>query len=102
MASCSRVSGSHWGLIRKYGLNINRQSFRELAKDIGFVKVSHWLVHLCYRCCCNSACNCILCAVVWQMRRDVIICVLPARSTDEAGRGSGPGLEEALIIRAVC
>ena len=35
----SRVSGSHWGLIRKYGLNINRQSFRELAKDIGFVKV---------------------------------------------------------------
>eukprot|EP00208_Stichococcus_sp_RCC1054_P002283 CAMPEP_0206136626 /NCGR_PEP_ID=MMETSP1473-20131121/1864_1 /ASSEMBLY_ACC=CAM_ASM_001109 /TAXON_ID=1461547 /ORGANISM="Stichococcus sp, Strain RCC1054" /LENGTH=55 /DNA_ID=CAMNT_0053529303 /DNA_START=143 /DNA_END=310 /DNA_ORIENTATION=+ len=33
-----RVSGSHWGLIRKYGLNINRQSFRELAKDIGFVK----------------------------------------------------------------
>lgn len=35
----SRVSGSHWGIIRKYGLNINRQSFRELAKDIGFVKV---------------------------------------------------------------
>ncbi len=44
---CSRVSGSHWGLIRKYGLNINRQSFRELAKDIGFVKVSGWVgVHL--------------------------------------------------------
>lgn len=44
---CSRVSGSHWGLIRKYGLNINRQSFRELAKDIGFVKVSgHVTVHV--------------------------------------------------------
>ena len=41
------MSGSHWGLIRKYGLNINRQSFRELAKDIGFVKVSgHVTVHV--------------------------------------------------------
>ena len=27
-----------WGLIRKYGLNMCRQCFREYAKDIGFVK----------------------------------------------------------------
>ncbi|KAK9831978.1 hypothetical protein WJX81_005586 [Elliptochloris bilobata] len=34
-----RVCANHWGLIRKYGLNICRQCFREYAKDIGFVKV---------------------------------------------------------------
>lgn len=28
------------GLIRKYGLNMSRQAFRENAADIGFVKVS--------------------------------------------------------------
>ncbi|BAO41916.2 40S ribosomal protein S29 [Kluyveromyces marxianus DMKU3-1042] len=33
-----RISGSHSGLIRKYGLNIDRQSFREKANDIGFYK----------------------------------------------------------------
>ena len=27
------------GLIRKYGLNMSRQAFREKAADIGFVKV---------------------------------------------------------------
>ncbi len=27
-----------WGLIRKYGINMCRQCFREYAKDIGFVK----------------------------------------------------------------
>ena len=27
-----------WGLIRKYGLNMCRQCFREYSKDIGFVK----------------------------------------------------------------
>lgn len=35
----SRVCGNHHGLIRKYGINICRQCFREYAKDIGFVKV---------------------------------------------------------------
>ncbi|KAF2128849.1 ribosomal protein S14 [Dothidotthia symphoricarpi CBS 119687] len=30
----------HAGLIRKYGLNMSRQAFREKAADIGFVKVS--------------------------------------------------------------
>jgi len=34
----SRICANHWGLIRKYGLNICRQCFREYAKDIGFVK----------------------------------------------------------------
>ena len=29
----------HAGLIRKYGLNMGRQAFREKAAEIGFVKV---------------------------------------------------------------
>ncbi|KAL6928788.1 40S ribosomal protein S29 [Hanseniaspora uvarum] len=33
-----RVCSSHTGLIRKYGLNICRQCFRERANDIGFNK----------------------------------------------------------------
>jgi hypothetical protein len=37
--SCSRVCGNCHGLIRKYGLNVCRQCFREYSKDIGFVKV---------------------------------------------------------------
>ena len=35
----SRVCTHPAGLIRKYGLNICRQCFREKAYDIGFVKV---------------------------------------------------------------
>lgn len=35
-----RVTGNNNGLIRKYGLNIGRQAFREKAHLIGFVKVS--------------------------------------------------------------
>lgn len=34
----SRVCSNQGGLIRKYGMNICRQCFREYAKDIGFVK----------------------------------------------------------------
>ena len=37
--TCSRVCGSKWGVIRKYGMNICRQCFREYAKAIGFRKV---------------------------------------------------------------
>ncbi|OAG12913.1 uncharacterized protein CC84DRAFT_1136065 [Paraphaeosphaeria sporulosa] len=33
----------HAGVIRKYGLNMSRQAFREKAADIGFVKV-RWRV----------------------------------------------------------
>lgn len=33
-----RVCASHSGLIRKYGLDICRQCFRERATDIGFNK----------------------------------------------------------------
>lgn len=36
---CSRVCSNRHGLIRKYGLNMCRQCFRQYAKDIGFVKV---------------------------------------------------------------
>ncbi|EGD75775.1 40S ribosomal protein S29 [Salpingoeca rosetta] len=36
--SC-RVCGNHHGLIRKYGINMCRQCFRERAKDIGFQKL---------------------------------------------------------------
>lgn len=39
MCPCSRVCGNGHGIIRKYGLNICRQCFREKAADIGFVKV---------------------------------------------------------------
>jgi ribosomal protein S14 len=35
----SRVCGNTHGMIRKYGLNICRQCFREYATDIGFIKV---------------------------------------------------------------
>lgn len=35
---CSRVCSNQGGLIRKYGMNICRQCFREYAKDIGFAK----------------------------------------------------------------
>lgn len=37
----SRVCTHKAGLIRKYGLNICRQCFREKSQDIGFTKVSH-------------------------------------------------------------
>uniref|UniRef100_A0A3P9PHA3 Small ribosomal subunit protein uS14 n=1 Tax=Poecilia reticulata TaxID=8081 RepID=A0A3P9PHA3_POERE len=36
-----RVCSNRHGLIRKYGLNMCRQCFRQYAKDIGFVKVSN-------------------------------------------------------------
>lgn len=39
MVECSRVCANQWGIIRKYGLNICRQCFREYAKDMGFKKV---------------------------------------------------------------
>ncbi|KAB0388121.1 hypothetical protein FD755_003077 [Muntiacus reevesi] len=35
--SC-RVCSNWHGLIRKYGLNMCRQCFRQYAKDIGFIK----------------------------------------------------------------
>ncbi|RKP24699.1 ribosomal protein S14p/S29e-domain-containing protein [Syncephalis pseudoplumigaleata] len=34
-----RVCSHRQGLIRKYGLDMCRQCFREYAKDIGFIKV---------------------------------------------------------------
>ncbi|KAG8517741.1 40S ribosomal protein S29 [Galemys pyrenaicus] len=36
----SRVCSNRHGLIRKYGLNMCRQCFRQYAKDIGFIKSS--------------------------------------------------------------
>lgn len=42
----SRVCTHKAGLIRKYGLNICRQCFREKAADIGFVKVCNWNLSL--------------------------------------------------------
>ncbi|KAI8625377.1 ribosomal protein S14p/S29e-domain-containing protein [Xylariaceae sp. FL1651] len=38
-----RVCTHKAGLIRKYGLNICRQCFREKSNDIGFVKVRNFL-----------------------------------------------------------
>ncbi|ETE62526.1 40S ribosomal protein S29, partial [Ophiophagus hannah] len=37
-SSRSRVCSNRHGLIRKYGLNMCRQCFRQYAKDIGFIK----------------------------------------------------------------
>lgn len=39
----SRVCGNQGGIIRKYGLDICRQCFREKAVDIGFHKVCDFL-----------------------------------------------------------
>ena len=33
--------GSHEGFIHKYGLNLCRKCFREVAKDLGFKKYGH-------------------------------------------------------------
>lgn len=41
LSSNSRVCTHTAGLIRKYGLNICRQCFREKSTDIGFTKVWH-------------------------------------------------------------
>jgi small subunit ribosomal protein S29e len=38
----SRVCTHTAGLIRKYGLNICRQCFREKSQDIGFIKVRNY------------------------------------------------------------
>ncbi|CDQ67612.1 unnamed protein product [Oncorhynchus mykiss] len=46
--SC-RVCSNRHGLIRKYGLNMCRQCFRQYANDIGFVKASICVV-LCILC----------------------------------------------------
>lgn len=35
--SC-KITGTHRGLIRKYGLDICRHSFREVAQSLGFKK----------------------------------------------------------------
>jgi ribosomal protein S14 len=35
--SC-RITGTHRGVIRKYGLNVCRHAFREMATKIGFKK----------------------------------------------------------------
>jgi len=50
------------GIIRKYGLNMSRQAFREHAKEIGFIKV------------CDSGKR------VWGTGADCFV------STDELGR----------------
>jgi ribosomal protein S14 len=41
----SRVCTHRAGLIRKYGLDICRQCFREKSTDIGFLKV--WRIRTC-------------------------------------------------------
>ena len=42
--SSSRVCTHKAGLIRKYGLNICRQCFREKSQDIGFTKVRYFSI----------------------------------------------------------
>lgn len=49
----SRVTGDKKksGLIRKYGLNMSRQAFREKAEAIGFKKVYYIIYGLCLLSC---------------------------------------------------
>ncbi|KIW15650.1 hypothetical protein PV08_05699 [Exophiala spinifera] len=44
-----RVNGDkkHSGIIRKYGLNMSRQAFREKAEQIGFKKVRACICRVC-------------------------------------------------------
>lgn len=80
--ACSRVCGNGGGMIRKYGLNICRQCFREYAKDIGFIKV-RWLFWPAVR---TSPC-----CVPLRAER----CARPAvcaRSTSELGCEAGTAL----------
>uniref|UniRef100_A0A8C3VRQ1 Small ribosomal subunit protein uS14 n=1 Tax=Catagonus wagneri TaxID=51154 RepID=A0A8C3VRQ1_9CETA len=39
LSPSGRVCSNRHGLIRKYGLNMCRQCFRQYAKDIGFIKL---------------------------------------------------------------
>jgi small subunit ribosomal protein S29e len=39
-----RHTGTTRGVIQKYGMNISRRSFREIATTIGFIKVSCQLI----------------------------------------------------------
>nr|CAD7199675.1 unnamed protein product [Timema douglasi] len=54
----SRACANGHGLIRKYGLNLCRQCFREYAGDIGFKKMygSSWLIPRGSRCVANTRC----------------------------------------------
>ena len=54
--SCSRVCSNRHGMIRKYGLNLCRQCFREYAPDIGFRKVILY---------CNPTIS-FRCCIVWR------------------------------------
>lgn len=48
--TCSRSCANKHGIIRKYGLNICRQCFREYANDIGFKKVMLFIIfHIYYK-----------------------------------------------------
>lgn len=42
----SRACSNRHGLIRKYGLNLCRQCFREYAGDIGFKKVCKYVISI--------------------------------------------------------
>jgi ribosomal protein S14 len=55
MDTHSRVCTHKAGLIRKYGLNICRQCFREKSSDIGFTKV---LILLIYAMWCRREAKC--------------------------------------------
>lgn len=49
----SRICSNPHGLIRKYGLNICRQCFRERANHIGFYKVRRTSLHALVRVWCQ-------------------------------------------------
>ncbi|MGH0185575.1 UNVERIFIED_CONTAM: hypothetical protein FKN15_018421 [Acipenser sinensis] len=63
--SC-RVCSNRHGLIRKYGLNMCRQCFRQYAKDIGFVKVREILEEKIDTLFCRGFCSVL--SAVWVAR----------------------------------
>lgn len=62
----SRVCTHKAGLIRKYGLNICRQCFREKAADIGFIKVRDCERSIVQGITSNSPCSTVKKRTNWQ------------------------------------
>lgn len=69
----SRVCGNQSGVIRKYGLDICRQCFREKANDIGFYKVCSWweCIHLLYSTAKNTLANIFESRVMRLLRHNI-------------------------------
>lgn len=96
-ATSSRVTGDKKkaGLIRKYGLNMSRQAFREKAEHIGFKKVSSYppkLISVRLGSCPSSATYALL--LMMLLTCGVCFCVLavPMKDTSSLRLGVQDGV----------